>query len=225
MKNAIKKLFIALLLFSTGMLTNYYLAYQGIFSQHDSKLLFGIKDTYIKPRIVYHGSPIKNLSLIKPNQGHMRDENEGAVIFASPDMGFASIFMSQHDDSWTGIGYFGAEEHYYFVCKDKVRFMKEDNGGAIYALPSDGFVSRANIGMRGSEWTNNKPIKPLYKFDFSSTLEAMINLGIQVFFMDESVFEKFSNADYPEQREILASLQSENEKANRNRLNIFPKEK
>lgn len=151
--------------------------------------------------MLFHGSQCKDLVTLEPRANRTRQNGDGSVIFATPDMGFASIFMCSHDDRWTMSGNFIFTRNdnvdneklgniMYFLCKDRARFIKEDVGGAIYVLSSESFTCDENKGMGYLEWVARKPVMPLTKFVYNSTLHTMLDFGVQVFFVSEQEFER-----------------------------------
>ena len=61
--------------------------------------------------------------------------------------------------------------------------------------------------------------KPLYKIEFKSAWEAMIDFGVQVFFVNEQIFEEIKKSKQKAQIKILKNQVSENQRRNKN---IFP---
>jgi hypothetical protein len=167
----------------------------------------------IKPRFLFHGSPNKNITLFKPKVESFRDKNEGPIVFATPDKALSSMFIVPSNDLWTHSGLFG--KVHYFVCSDKDRFKKLDKGGSIYTVDSKYFVYDLNKGLGDKEWTSKTAVKPITKENISSALETMIDLGVQVYFVDQETFNKINNStDFG--NEILRNTLSENIKHNKN---------
>lgn len=175
------------------------------------KQIVAIKETIIKPKVLFHGSPNRNITTFEPRAIGTRDPSEGPVVFATPHIGFAAAFLIRWNDSWVRQGSFDWG-HYHFICSDKERFLKTDKGGAIYILPSDNFRSNLKKGMRSAEWTTDKPVEPLQKLEFDSCLEAMMSFGIQVFFVNKESLKKINNAKSTERLNIISGLESENKK-------------
>lgn len=170
-----------------------------------------------KPNSLYHGSQNKNIKVFMPQHKSYRDKNEGAVVFATPDKVLASIFIVPTNDSWTHSGLFGGI--HYFVCSDKKRFIELDKGGTIYTLPSDTFECDPERGLGSKEWTSIVEVKPINQENFDSALELMIDMGVQVYFVDDEIFKKI-NESKDHGNKILRSLISENKRLNKNNLEI-----
>jgi len=63
--------------------------------------------------------------------------------------------------------------------------------------------------MGEKEWTSREPVKPLSETEHPSALDAMIENGVQVYFVDKKTFDEIAAAD-DHGRQLLASLRSEN---------------
>lgn len=169
-----------------------------------------------KPPFLYHASPNNDIKEFQPQAGSVRDPKEGPVIFGARDLALASTFLVEADDSWTERGTFGGA--YYFVVSDRDRFKSVDKGGALYVLPNSTFECDLNKGMGDLEWISEQAVKPVDKTVYESALDAMINNGVQVYFIDQGTFLKIQQAE-DHGLSILQSLESENQKRG---TNIFP---
>ena len=94
------------------------------------------------------------------------------------------------------------------------RFEREDHGGVIYELPSDTFVHEIRGGAK-DEWTSRVSVKPTGKTEYKSALEAMLEHGVQVYFVDKSIFVKINNSK-DNGMATLRTLDSENSVKNVN---------
>ncbi|MCP3659041.1 MAG: hypothetical protein GY830_01465 [Bacteroidetes bacterium] len=187
-------------------------------SKKTCKQIFTAKDCYTKPRILFHASNNRNIKVLEPRNIKKRNKNEGPVIFATANLDLATIFLSQFGDRYAKSGSYDWK-NFHYIHKDKEEFLKKDKGGAIYIVPSDSFHSIPEKGLGRHEWVSKKKVKPLYKIEFDSALEAMIDLGIQVFFVDEETFAKLKSSKGEEHMKIIRKLKSENQKRNKN---VFP---
>src|SRR3989338_10485979 len=89
-----------------------------------------------KPPFLYHGSPHKDIEAVEPRRERRRDSEEEGLVFATQDLAMATIFMTK---TTRGIGVFG-EVHYAYIVEPREEFIKNDNGGHIYILPSETFA-------------------------------------------------------------------------------------
>ncbi|MEP7162284.1 MAG: S8 family serine peptidase [Candidatus Moraniibacteriota bacterium] len=172
-----------------------------------------------KPEVLYLAAQTPNISELVPRQGNYRDENEGAVIFSTPDKALASAFLVEgHGDHWMKIGFYG-DIPYVVIKSDREEFIKKDKGGFMYTVSSDTFDFDPNKGMGEREWVSKVSVKPLSEKHFESALDAMIENGVQVYFVDENIFEAINNSSNHGYG-ILIGLTSENEKRDVNIRNL-----
>jgi len=167
----------------------------------------------MKPKILYHASSNRNIKEFEPRAESVRDPNEGPVVFATPNKADATKFLVSTSDEWTALGAFGGVS--FAIISDKKRFEKADKGGAIYSLPSDTFDFDPEKGTGDKEWTSREKVKPLSKEEYESGLEAMIDHGIQVFFVDKETSEKIQKSN-DHGNKIIRGLESENKKRGEN---------
>lgn len=168
-----------------------------------------------KPSVLYHASRVSGIKEFTPNRGNYRDENEGAVIFSTPDKALASAFLVEgHGDHWMQIGFYGGIP-VVIINADREEFIKNDKGGVMYAFSSDTFDYDPNKGMGEKEWTSQESVKPLSEEKYTSALDAMIENGAQVYFVDKKTFDDINNSDNHGYN-ILIGLTSENERNNKN---------
>lgn len=165
-----------------------------------------------KPAVVYHGTSFLNLDEINPSNKRVRDRKEGALVFGAEHKEFASMFLGPRpDDTWSSKGCLNGL--YYILIGDEDRYRREDKGGIIYELPGETFEFNPKVGMK-TEWVSTKSVIPLNKQIYSSALEAMIENGVQVYFVDKKKLEEFNRLpkDTIVVRKFLESLESENQK-------------
>ena len=164
-----------------------------------------------KPEILYIATQTKGIKEFIPRRGNVRSDEEGAVIFSTPNKELASMFLiNGHEDSWTRIAYLGGVP-YVVICMNREEFIEKDKGGVMYEVPSDTFDFNPNLGMGEKEWTSRVPVKPIMETTYSSSLDTMIQNGVNVYFVDKPTFDAINNsADHG--FEILLTLTSENKR-------------
>lgn len=101
------------------------------------------------------------------------------------------------------------------IKADREEFIKQDKGGTMYTVSSDTFIFDPDKGMREKEWTSREPVKPLSETKMPSALNAMIENGAQVYFVDKKTFDVINNSD-DYGYSILTKIVSENERTNKN---------
>lgn len=173
-----------------------------------------------KPPFLYHASANREIKTFEPRAKSVRDPEEGPVIFATPDLALATTFLvSEANDSWTQIGKIDGTP--CMVISDRELFLKCDKGGSIYKFSNDSFTSHPDKGMGDDEWTSREAVTPVEKTDVLSALEAMIENGVQVFFVDEITFDKIKHST--DWFDLLKTLESENQKRGKNVIKFIDK--
>ena len=166
-----------------------------------------------KPPFLYHASANREIKTFEPRAKSIRDPEEGPVIFATPDLALATTFLvSEANDSWTQIGKMDGTP--YMVIRDKKHFMRRDKGGSIYKFNSGGFTSHPHRGMGEDEWVSKDSVTPVEKTDIESALDAMIENGVQVFFVDKKTFNRIKHD--ADSFDIIRTLESENKRRGKN---------
>lgn len=161
--------------------------------------------------VLYHGSTNRNIKVFEPRADSVRDKNEGPVVFATPSLKLASCYLFKWDDSWVDQPTpmpDGDKTDYQvvMVISDKSRFKKEDKGGSIYILPAHGFKFDESKGLGIYEGINRAKVTPISQLNFSSGLEAMQQLGVQVHFVSREQFRHYLSLSSEEQKKFLLQL-------------------
>lgn len=170
-----------------------------------------------KPTTLYHGSSNKEIERLEPSSKKVRDRAEGPKVFATPDKRMASVFMIGVDDSWGNSGQHNGTP--FMVISDRERFESLDKGGAIYHLPGDTFTSDPEKGLGDLEWASSESVQPVHREDHESALEAMLNHGVQVYFVDKDTYHSFQT-DHDHGLSILRTTESENQRRNINPVQL-----
>lgn len=161
---------------------------------------------------LYHGSTNSNIRVFEPKNNHIRDKKEGPVVFATPSLKLASCYLFKWEDSWVHQSISWKDENIadyqvIMVISDKQRFHKEDNGGAVYILPSQGFDFDEHKGLGIYEWTHNGSVIPILKIDFSSALTAMEKFGVKVYFVTQDQFQHYLSLPGDAQEQFLSKIE------------------
>ena len=172
-----------------------------------------------KPAILYHGSPHSDIEELEPRSKSHRDPKEGPLVFASPDLATASIFLL---DGVSESGFFN-NVPYAIIVGPREEFVKKDHGGHIYVLPGDTFINDPNKGLGKYEWTSKEKVKPKEVIEYKSSLDATIENGIQVYFISETIYDDIQNSE-DHGLKILSDLESENQRRGMNVKKIVEKQ-
>lgn len=135
-----------------------------------------------KPAVLYHASLNREIKIFEPREEGTRQVGEGPVVFAALDKAYASIFMHPSWDNIKASGYMNDVPYVLIGVIEK--YTAEDNGGAIYILPSDTFECNPHLGVGYREWTSKVPVRPLGHENYDKTFDAMMALGVNVYVTD-----------------------------------------
>lgn len=156
-----------------------------------------------KPSFLYHGSCVRGITQLKPKQ-------EG--LFATPSLAIALIFLLEKRD-----GYLIKKELTKFndvlcvlIITDRDEVMQNDKGGSIYTLPSDSFSIKPNQPLGRYKYFSDKAVNPISEDFKPSAIDAMINNGTQVYFIDEKTYIKIKESN-DKGYSIIKTLKSENQ--------------
>ena len=160
-----------------------------------------------KPPFLYHGSLHGEIEEFEPRVSKGSGEKYGELIYASPDLATASIFMAEVKGEWSA-GRLG-DISYVLIPVPRDEFIENDKGGHIYVLPSDTFSTEAGRGMGEYEWASTERVKPVKNLEYHSALDAMLENGIQVYFIDKETHKQIKESK-DHGYSILKGLNSEN---------------
>ena len=169
----------------------------------------------VKPGVLYHASQNRQIEIFEPKAQSVRDPQEGPVVFATPHKEVAICFMTPYEFQH---GSFNRGESWFMVIPNREGYLAKDKGGAIYSLPPDTFKTDPQKGLKENEWTSKTSVKPLGKEKYGSTLQAMLDYGIQVYFVDEQTYKEIESSD-DHGFKVISSLKSENQKR---KFNVKP---
>lgn len=163
----------------------------------------------LKPSVLYHGTAIRNLKQLVPQNKSIRDPEEGPVVFATTRKDLAVCFCLPTDDSWVKIGV--GNNKCEIVISDERRFRQLDQGGIVYELPSTTFTCDINKGMKELEWTSKEPVVVHGQTKYKSVLDGLIQEGVTVYFVSQDFFEQYVK-NKEKRSEMLSGVISENQK-------------
>lgn len=159
-----------------------------------------------KPPFLYHGSTHKDVGELEPRSKKQRDPQEGRAVFATQELSLATVFMAE-------VGNCGLfwDIPYAVIPGTREDFIKRDKGGQVYVVSSEGFQCDPAKGLGRYEWKNEEKVKPVKTLEYKSALDAMIESGVQVYFVDAKTL-----ADIKDSKDhgwaILNKLESENQR-------------
>lgn len=164
----------------------------------------------IKPTILYHGSDHKSIKKFYPEKGNWQNRNELLLVFATHQKELALAFMRPKNGSPVIIGSFNKDKTWFIAIADKDKFLKNDQGGAAYLLPPTTFSRNPHTQLGQSEYISSQPVIPVHIEKYNSTLKAILQAGIQVYFTNEKINQAILKAK-DRGYSILKDLKSENQ--------------
>lgn len=185
-----------------------------------------------QPRLFFHGSGQK-IDCLKPKSISKRNENEGNVVFATSYLSYAVLFTLALPRNKKDLNFsirLRSFDHgpHIVLCNNKESWLKYDTGGYIHVVSSKNFyVDLGFLGMTRKQWMS-KPYDPewgslaewvskeetpvLHVFKIDNTLNTLLSLGVQVFFLDDDLFKEYTKIKNDSSlREFMKKLTSENE--------------
>jgi hypothetical protein len=162
-----------------------------------------------KPPLLYHGSPHGEIEEFEPKVSPGSGEKYGPLVYATPDEATARIFMMRVNGSWSAGRFWNVP--YVLIPMSREEFLKNDKGGHVYVLSSEQFSSDPSRGLGEYEWASKEKVKPIEKKEYPSALQAVLESGVQVYFLDPETYKKTREAN-DHGFSILQQLESENQK-------------
>jgi hypothetical protein len=172
------------------------------------------KDYSKAPKFVYHGSPNGEIKEFTPRVSLGTGEKYGPQVYASDNKITAKMFMADVGRSWS-TGKTANNTLYAIIPLSRKEFVKKDKGGFLYTLPGKTFSSDPNRGMGNEEWASPVAVKPIEVNKFDSVLDAMIDDGVQVYFVSDELYKEMISSGKPKY-EFLKEITSENQYRNLN---------
>ena len=149
---------------------------------------FKPSETWSHPTTLLHGSPDTGIDILRPKPLDNRC-NGRPILFATQHFGLAAVFMQKHQGRFA-CGRLPNDEIFY-LTNDKKGCIMEDHGGAIYVVPSSTFFCEAHISLGVDEWISYAAVRPLATFVFASALDAMLDFGVKVYFVDNATYSRY----------------------------------
>ncbi|MCL5090756.1 MAG: hypothetical protein M1514_01965, partial [Patescibacteria group bacterium] len=153
-----------------------------------SELISGSqKETEAKHLFFFHGSTDRNIEEFQPEKGQYQLRGEKPAVFATSFLEVAIAFM--RTKVCPGVDQkIDNGKTWHVVISDKEKFLENDHGGAVYFLPPETFILNPQAKLVGdSEYISAQSVKPIKKVEYPSSLEAMLQIGINVYFVDRKI--------------------------------------
>lgn len=137
--------------------------------------------------LLYHASTNKNLEMIEPQRTLSKDKYIGDYVFATSDRKLAAMYLVTRGTPT--LMNTKAEVPRIIICADSTSYIKNDAGGAIYEVPGKSFVKTPQEGLEESELVGKVAVKPVSKKVFATSIDALNEAGVEVYFVNETQFE------------------------------------
>jgi hypothetical protein len=166
-----------------------------------------------RPAYVFHGSPRGDIAEFTPRVSHGSGEAYGPQVYASDDLATAAMFTANVGRSWS-TGSVGGTL-YAVIPMSREEFLGRDGGGYIYRLPGETFSTERGRGMGDREWASPVAVTPVDVTYVPSSLDAMVESGVQVYFVTPELYEQMRGSDQPNWM-YLKDVESENQRRGMN---------
>lgn len=142
--------------------------------------------------MLYHASPLKNLTLIHSKRTISRDVYIGDFVFATSDKRLSAMYLATK-----GIEILldvDSDAPTIVICDKPDNYLKHDKGGAIYVLPSDTFIKSPQLGLEKYELVSKTAVEPRGKVVYKYSLDAMKEVGVVIYFVGQKMFDNLVQA-------------------------------
>lgn len=136
---------------------------------------------------LYHASPQTDLTEIAPQPTLSRDVYIGDFVFATADKKLAIMYLAPK--GFPVLLNSQAKVPRIIACTDPSHYKSKDKGGAIYELPDNSFQPSPQAGLEDYEFVSSVGVVPQAKSVYRTSLSAMKDAGIAVYFVDRKVFD------------------------------------
>lgn len=143
--------------------------------------------------VLYHASTNKELTVLTPQRTLSKDEYIGDFVFATPDRRMAAMYLAPREGGTILIETF-SREPYAVINNTPENFKRVDHGGAIYKVSAESFSDTPQEEVAGTELVSRDSVPILSKEIFATSLEAMREAGVNVYFLGDTEFQRVQSA-------------------------------
>jgi hypothetical protein len=154
-------------------------------------------------KVLYHASPAKTLKKIQPQRTLSRDIYIGDYVFATSNIRLAAMYLATKGNAT--LMNVEAETPIIVICNNAKDYISSDKGGAIYTVPATTFKKTPQAGLEKSERVSSIAVTPIEKKVFKRSLDAMREMGIVIYFVNQKTFDSLVQAK--NESKTLASVQ------------------
>lgn len=153
--------------------------------------------------ILYHASPIKDLKVIEPKRTLSKNVDIGNFVFATSDNRLAAMYLATKGNAI--LLNVNSQLPRIIILNSPENYLRNDTGGAIYKVYDENFVKTPQDGLEDSELVCDSRVIPIDKTGYNTSLDAMKEAGIEVYFVNQTQFDDIVNTKKEEH--ILQNIQ------------------
>lgn len=153
--------------------------------------------------MLYHASTNKNLTRIKPQRTLSKDKYIGDYVFATSDKKLAAMYLATR--GVPTLMNTKSSSPRILIFAESTEYIRRDIGGAIYQVPRDSFKKTPQTELEDSELVSEVEVKPIRKKVYSSSISALQEAGIDIYFVDQTQFDEFIKSK--NEAEVIAHLE------------------
>jgi putative flippase GtrA len=153
-------------------------------------------------KVLYHASSRLDLKIIKPHKTLSNDEYIGDYVFATANKELAVMYLASKGKAT--LMNTKSQPSRIIICDDEKQYIKNDKGGAVYELSPKGFQPTSQTGLSEFEKVSEQAVTPLRKNVYASSLEAMREHDITIYFVNKKIFDELVAAK--DEDEIINQL-------------------
>lgn len=132
-----------------------------------------------------------------------RDVYIGDFVFATSDIRLAAMYLATK-----GIAILmnvKSAKPIIVICSKTEDYLLSDTSGAIYTVSIKTFRKSPQAGLEDSEMVSDVGVIPIDKQVYSSSIDAMKEMGITIYFVNQQVFNRLIKAK--DESKILSKLE------------------
>ena len=145
------------------------------------------------PNLLFHASAVKGLKVLNPKRTLSKDKYIGDFVFATPSKPMASMYLAPREGGTILIEAFN-DEPYAVINNTSKKFQQVDRGGSIYTVSSTSFSKTPQEELIGPELVSILPVVPISEKVYDTSLSAMKEQNVKVFFVNNDLFHKIQSA-------------------------------
>lgn len=128
-----------------------------------------------------------------PQRALSKNTYIGDFVFATSNKAYAAMYLAPKGRAMLLNTFHGVPS--LVVSGSVEEFLNADKGGAIYEIPPDSFADTPQTELANTELVSSVPVVPLRKEIFDTSLQALRQMNVPVYFVDDALFDTIKDAD------------------------------